>query len=843
MPSLLPLLVVNSDEDVLDELIKDIEKLAIFVIHTAKTGIDAIQVLREYKIKCVVCEIELYDIDGWRLARMVRAGIFMCASDTPIILSTSTWCEHIAEVTTREFDVNALLSLADRAKLPNLLADCLSGNLPLQSQTQLLIIESDKKLALEAKDSLKTRFNVDIAFTHKEGLLQWRQSQHQIILLDCPDNENLFDESQYFIAQVLIENPNQPIVVIISEHTPQVAEQLLVLGAADFTYKPIDSIALNRICESALRREDFLISTKQFASKVNSLKEKEQDYKKIHQQHQNLLNNIPTIVMELDEAGHIVFVNPAWQNLTQYCVEETLKTSFINFVYGQSSAHKDSVENTLELIITGQLKQCELEIQINTKTSNHLWVSASFSGRYRLDKLIGITLSLDNITKRKQAEIKLVHLALRDTLTDLYNRHYFDNELSRISILAKREESQFSLLYIDLDHFKIINDTQGHHQGDMVLKEVASAVKTRLRKSDILCRIGGDEFAVLLSDTSVSNAEKIANDICQVVQSGHYQFGDQVYPISCSIGLTKIDGSAEAHEYLKQADIALYVAKGRGRDTVHIYTPEDNSSTEFSNSIQWLQKLQQAISQDKIVLHFQPICDIKNRRISHHEALVRIQMDGQLIYPNSFIPALERAEEMKQLDQNVLIKTIQTLRDYPKLQRVAINLSAQAFNDEDLLLLVKGTLEKYKVSARRIIFEITESASLNNLAATQRIIDQLTLLGCTFAIDDFGTGFSTFAYLKQIPAQSVKIDGSFVKDMKNNSIDLTLVSSIKDIANALGKKTVAEFVEDEATYLLAQRLGIDYAQGYFLAKPDCIETTLKFTEEYNSKQSRKDKYK
>lgn len=228
-------------------------------------------------------------------------------------------------------------------------------------------------------------------------------------------------------------------------------------------------------------------------------------------------------------------------------------------------------------------------------------------------------------------------------------------------------------------------------------------------------------------------------------------------------------------------------------------------------------------------MHFQPIINIQSKEVAYFEALVRLNIDDKMIFPGQFIPALERAEDIHLLDHQVVSKTIWMLSQYPCLKKVAINLSAQAFSDERLLPIIENKLERYDVSPSRVIFELTESASLTNLTATQRMIRRLTEMGCEFSVDDFGTGFSTFAYLKELPANSVKIDGSFVKDMLNDPIDLALVKAIKDVAHSLDKYSVAEFVENGDILAKLQEIGVDYAQGYHISKPLPIE---EITEKY-----------
>jgi len=408
---------------------------------------------------------------------------------------------------------------------------------------------------------------------------------------------------------------------------------------------------------------------------------------------------------------------------------------------------------------------------------------------------------------------------MHDGLTGLFNRHFFETELSKLTASASRNSISHSLLYLDLDHFKVINDTVGHHEGDMVLRNLASLIGSRMRSSDFLARIGGDEFAILLPATNHSTALTLAEDICKLLDTYKCKIDEQLFKISCSIGIAEITGSSPPEEYMKQADIALYAAKKQGRNMAHIYDSQDTQSKDLQASLAWVRTLHQAVIDDDLILHFQPIIEIATQKIAYYEALVRLNLKGKIIPPGEFIPALEREGNISLLDRQVVRKAISYLANHPKLHRISINLSAQGFSDERLLPLIKEKLAEYNVDATRIIFELTESASLNNITVTQKMIASLAELGCAFSIDDFGTGFSTFNYLKQLPAESVKIDGSFIVDLAKNSVDYSLVKAIYEVATALNKKTVAEFVENEETLEILAKLGVTYAQGYHIGKP------------------------
>jgi diguanylate cyclase (GGDEF)-like protein len=416
---------------------------------------------------------------------------------------------------------------------------------------------------------------------------------------------------------------------------------------------------------------------------------------------------------------------------------------------------------------------------------------------------------------------------MHDSLTGLFNRHFFENELSKLSDSTCHGQGPHSLLYLDLDHFKIINDTVGHHQGDIVLRNLSSLINAKIRSTDFLARIGGDEFAILLPLTNQQSAVALAKNICKQLDNYPCKIDGQIFKISCSIGITEISGGLTDDEYMRQADIALYAAKKQGRNMAKLYSEDELSGNNLQDSLRWMRTIRQTIMDNNLHLYFQPIIEISTKKIAYYEALVRLKIDGKIVLPEKFIPPLEREGDMILLDRQVVTKAISYLANHPKLHRISINLSAQGFSDERLLPLIKKTIHHFDVDPKRIIFELTESASLHNIAITQRIVDGLAEIGCAFSIDDFGTGFSTFTYLKKLPAESVKIDGSFIVDLDKNTTDYALVKAIYDVATALGKKTVAEFVESEQILIILAELGVTYAQGYHLGKPQPIEELIR----------------
>ncbi len=819
------ILLVNSDQQARTSIKQILNNADYKHITEAEKGSSAIEVLRREPVDILISDIELDELDGWRLSRMVRSDIFCCERGIPIVLVAQTWCERIAETTAREYGINHVLSFENREVLPQILEGLNCKMEQMFRMPSILVIEDNPEASQLVERILKQRFEIDLALDGETGLKKWVEHRHELVLLDVM----LPGMSGPEVLQAIFKiRPEQPIVIMTAHSTMERAQELMLAGAADFIAKPFRTEQLRRVCEIASRREDYLISNEQFAERVKSLKESETAYKRISERHQHLLDSLSTVVIELDTDYSICFLSMAWEWLTGHSVESSIGKKLSDFFPDEIDSENEAYQSQIESLISGSQKKCRFELRLFDKNNNHLWVECRFDVMTHKDGKQSISGCIDNITDRMVVQQELEYQAMHDALTGLYNRHYFDMTLTHMVASNERSGAKHALLYIDLDHFKIVNDTLGHHHGDDVLKQIAKLLENRLRDSDILCRIGGDEYAVLLSDTDCNHATKIAKTLCEIVDEYTCIISGQVFEISCSIGICEISGTSHNHdEYLTQADSALYVAKKRGRNQTHVYDSGDQETAELKKTVDWARRIKKAIANDKLVLYSQPVLKISTGAIAYYEILVRLLADdGSIIPPGNFIPALEQAGEMATLDHWVIRQSIALLSDNQQMNSVAINLSAQAFADEHLVPMIEETLDKHAVDAGRITFELTESAGLSNIAATTLMINRLRELGCKFAIDDFGTGFSTFAYIKQLPADVLKIDGSFIRNMDKDPVNLALVKAICDVSRALGKQSVAEFVENEEILVLLKELEVDYAQGYHIGFPEPVNESL-----------------
>jgi len=449
-----------------------------------------------------------------------------------------------------------------------------------------------------------------------------------------------------------------------------------------------------------------------------------------------------------------------------------------------------------------------------------MWATASplFDSE---DNIIGAIESVRDITERKRMEERLQYLATHDALTNIPNRNYLEETLKRATSKAKRGKKS-ALLVIDLDNFKLINDTLGHAAGDELLIALAGVFKRNLRESDILARLGGDEFGVLLEGISAEEAASIAERLRQAVCESELCLVTHklCLNLSVSIGIVIIDGTVDIHKSLSFADIALYAAKESGKNRVVFARPDEDMGDRLTETNRLIGLIKSALQEELFELNFQPVVSVVDRTLIHHETLIRLRdKNGQVILPGKFIPVAEHFGLMSQIDRWVVQSALKAMREFPEL-KLFINISGVTLGDEAILDEIEAYIRDSGIEPSRIGFEITETSAVKDLLRAERWIRRLKNLGCLFALDDFGTGFSSFSYLRILPVDYIKIDGSFVYNVDKEPVHRALIQAIHTIANTLGKKTIAEFVENENVLRVLQTIGIDFGQGYFLGEPD-----------------------
>ena len=435
-------------------------------------------------------------------------------------------------------------------------------------------------------------------------------------------------------------------------------------------------------------------------------------------------------------------------------------------------------------------------------------------------------LVLHDLTREHQYLASLSWQASHDMLTGLVNRREFERSL--LASLATADSEHDALMYLDLDQFKTVNDTCGHAAGDALLRQTAAVLQQQLDPHDLLARLGGDEFGVLLSHTDLARAEHVAEALRQSVLKLNFTWGGQSFSISASIGLVYLDQHpVTLAEVLRAADVACYMAKEKGRNRVQRYRPQDSEVSLRYDEMEWVHRLHRALEEQRLCLYAQTIQPLaENSDGEHYEVLLRLRDEqGDLVPPIAFLPAAERYNLMPQIDRWVVTAALRALEarhlgpDKPRLGLCTINLSGASINDEQFLDFLRDTLRNSPVPTTSLCFEITETSAIASLASAARVVSELRALGCHFALDDFGTGMSSFAYLKHLPVDYLKIDGSFVKDMVRDPVDRAMVEMIQRISAMMGKHTIAEYVEDLDTLNMLRACGVHYAQGYGIARP------------------------
>lgn len=446
-----------------------------------------------------------------------------------------------------------------------------------------------------------------------------------------------------------------------------------------------------------------------------------------------------------------------------------------------------------------------------------------------------------DITERKQAEIALLESERRlawqashDALTGLVNRRQFDRHLEQALNSAEISLTPYCLCYLDLDQFKVVNDTCGHIAGDQLLKQVTALLQAQVRSVDILARLGGDEFGLLLHNCRIEQAASIANALRESIEAFRFIWEDKTFRIGVSIGLVEIDGDDRTmSKILSAADVACYAAKNQGRNRVHIYQTSDRELAQQQGDMQWIARIDKALEENRFCLYYQSIVPTSATapRGEHYEVLLRLRDEqGELVPPMAFIPAAERYNLMHVIDRWVIhtLFTTQAQHYRHNWQRsqqdnydclYTINLSGASINDDSFIEFLHQQILIHQIPPQVLCFEITETVAITNLTKAINLIQHFKLLGCSFALDDFGTGMSSFGYLKNLPVDYLKIDGNFVKDILTDATDLAMIEAINTVGHVMGIKTIAEFVENDVILNKIRALGVDYAQGYGIAKP------------------------
>ncbi|MAA74407.1 MAG: hypothetical protein CMN28_06855 [Salinisphaeraceae bacterium] len=525
----------------------------------------------------------------------------------------------------------------------------------------------------------------------------------------------------------------------------------------------------------------------------------------------------------------ITYMNPAAENLIVCRLEDALGKPLEEYFALYSDHGSRSIESPVRRCLTDNrvIEQTEYGVSLTNRGGRRIGIDSSAAPlTNHAGEIVGAVLVFRDVTDQQLLADELSYRASHDLLTGLVNRDEFERILNREMAPGQRSEhASDALLYVDLDRFKIVNDSSGHTAGDELLRQIAGVLRERLRKADLLARLGGDEFGILLRNCDLETAERIAGELINAVETHRFDWDDRSYDVGASIGVAMIDSGAEnVSRVLAQADAACYSAKDAGRNRFHVSGSEEEQTSGRYTEMQLVADISDAIQDERFKFVSQPVLDIHQQPLvaTYHELLVRfVGVDGQVISPGEFIPAAERYYLMNSVDRATTRRALSQLG--PVLDRTdavyAINLSGQTLSDSKFVGFVRDGLLEYGLNPEQICFEITETAAVSQLTVAVRFMNQLRDMGCKFALDDFGAGMSSFTYLKNMPIDYLKIDGSFVRNILESSVDRAVVESAVRIGNELGIITIAEHLEDEATLDMLRLMNVDLVQGFYTGKP------------------------
>ncbi len=542
------------------------------------------------------------------------------------------------------------------------------------------------------------------------------------------------------------------------------------------------------------------------------------------------LRSIGDGVLTVDTDGRVTYLNPVAERLTGWSSEEACGQALDDVLKLVDEHTGERLANPVgQCVERDNLVAIEQEVLLVDRSGERqsaVEVSAS-PIRDHDRQVVGVVVVAHDVTELRGMARVMSYQANHDPLTGLVNRREFEARLWHALESARTAKVQHAMAYLDLDQFKLVNDTCGHVAGDELLKQLTGKFQRRLRDTDVLARLGGDEFGLLLHRCSMRQARRIAESLCDLVRDFRFVWDDKVFNIGVSIGLVPVDGTSTPTDLLAAADAACYVAKDQGRNRVHSVYPHDRELAHRHGEMQWTSRIQRALDDRLFSLRIQRIEPLNAEGPVLGEFLMNmLDGDGSLITPSAFLPAAERFHMMPGIDRCVVrmvFERVRTGAGDPQLAGIGcftLNVSGQSLSDETFLEYVIEELRTSGVEPERICFEITETAVIANLERAKHFIQSLRQRGCKFALDDFGSGLSSFGYLRSLPVDFLKIDGLFVKHMSKDPIDYSMVEAIHQVGKVMGITTIAEFVEDSATLEMLREMGIGYAQGYEVHRPE-----------------------
>jgi len=652
-------------------------------------------------------------------------------------------------------------------------------------------------------------FQVEQVGTFAAGLARIREGRIDVILIDLnlPDSVGLTT-----FLRLQPKASLYPIIVLVGQADEDVGMEAVERGALDYLIKQqVVSNLLHKALRYATERTHTLLA----------LKASETRYRELYE-------NVVAGVFQTTPDGKFMAANPALVRLLGYSSEdELLELSIARDLY----MYPEERENwQRSMAAAGEIRNAELVLK--RKDGRRIVVlENSRAVRDEEGQIMYYEGTLTDITEAHELSRQLSYEASHDALTSLINRREFELRLQTALDSAQTTGAMHAMCYLDLDQFKVINDTCGHVAGDELLRQLAVVLQGRVRSNDTLARLGGDEFGLLLHDCTPDDALVVATGLLKAVEQHQFVWGSTMFSVGASIGLVPVtSGFRRVTQVLQAADAACYSAKDQGRNRVHVYKEDDVVASQRHGEMQWVSRVKRALGDNRFFLEAQPVVPLNGdgRGLHNYELLLRMRDEsGRVVPPGAFLPAVERYNLSQRLDQWVITSAVHWLATHreqtERIARVFVNLSADSIGDPQLHEFIRAQLHEANVHPSKIGFEITETAAIGNLTRANQLIGDLRKIGCSFGLDDFGSGVSSFAYLKALTVDFLKIDGLFIGNIINDAVDYEMVRSITDIGHVMGKKVVAESVENLRVLDKLREIGVDYAQGFAVGRPGPME--------------------
>lgn len=782
----------------------------------------SISLLNDYSFDVVVVNVDLGDLDAWRLTRLIRSGVLTTKENTPVLIVSETFSEQIALATAKEFEVNAFITMDQAHTVPRAIEKMFAEGKVEPPKSSILIVEDYADTAKLVERVLKNRFHIETTTDGEAGLNAWLERRHEIVLLDLMLPKMSGEE---VLKEILSHKPTQSVVMMTAFGSAEKAGSLIAAGAVDFISKPFRAEQLRHVCNIAAHREDYITSNLQFEARQQELaSEKERALV--------TLNSIGDGVITTDSDAKVVYLNPVAETLTGWLESEAAGKNLSEIFRTFHEYSRVPAVSPLERCLEEQRSiHTKSNLLLRSKQGIEMIIEVSASPiKDAGNGINGAVMVFKDSTAARNLEKQLTYHASHDPLTGLKNRQVFDQEVKLALDDCINSQVEHAVCYIDVNEFKMINESQGNHAGDKLLQDVAKLLTQKVRApSDAIARISGHEFAVLLRYCPIDAATRICENIANAFESFTFDWQDNKFQVSVAIGVTQVNQDRnELQDIFASARVACLNAQGTGGNKVHVYTSSDDEVLRLRSEVQLASEIVQAERENRFTLFCQPIKSLANPEEFSYEILIRMHGEnGEIVSPAHFLPAAERYNLIPQIDRWVVHTAFEWLHNNrDKLERIthcAVNLSGTSLSDDDFYDYIRAAFEEFDVPAEKVCFEITETAAVTNFAVAGAFIAAIRELGCKFALDDFGTGMSSFAYLKKLPVDYLKIDGMFIKDICTDPIDLAMVRSINDIGHVSGLKTIAEFVENQEIEDKLREIGVDYVQGYGISRPMPID--------------------